>query len=107
VLTGSWDGTARLWDAAPGETHRILYGHLKGVVGFSAVALSKDSRWIVTGGDQTLKVWDTDTGVGTLVSFRDGTRVAVDRAGRIDASNDGDVEGPHWVVGNPRSRSHS
>lgn len=35
-----------------------------------------------------------------LVSFLDGTWAVVDPEGRYDASNSGDIEGLHWVVGN-------
>ena len=36
----------------------------------------------------------------TLFRFRDGTWAVIDEQGRFDASNGGDVEGLHWVVGN-------
>ena len=35
-----------------------------------------------------------------LVSFDKGEWAVVDPVGRYDASNGGDVEGLHWVVGN-------
>src|SRR5262249_19842100 len=35
----------------------------------------------------------------TLISFTDGTWAVIDPKGRYDASNGGDVEGLHWVVG--------
>jgi WD40 repeat protein len=58
LVTGSADGTARLWDLSakdPAANPVVLRGH-KGWV--SAVAVSSDSRWAVTGsGDKTVRLW--------------------------------------------------
>ena len=57
IVTGSSDGTARVWDAASGLDLLCLKGHT-GVV--SSVAVTPDGRRIVTGSfDGTAKVWDT------------------------------------------------
>jgi hypothetical protein len=85
VLTGSWDNTARLWDAATGTAVATLAGH----TGFvAAVAFSPDGTRVLTGSeDNTARLWDAATGtaVATLaghtasvraVAFSpDGTRV--------------------------------
>jgi hypothetical protein len=99
VLTGSWDGTARLWDARTGKELHSFRGHSNFVM---SVAFSPDGRRALTGSrDHTAKVWDVQTGncLATLVSFKDGTWAVVDPAARFDASNDGKVEGLHWVMG--------
>ncbi|MEO2090442.1 MAG: serine/threonine-protein kinase [Gemmataceae bacterium] len=60
ILTGSRDGTARLWDARTGTPVLELRGH----TGFlSGVAFSPDGARVVTGSeDRTSKVWDARTG---------------------------------------------
>ncbi len=59
------DNTVVLWDLAEGKPRRTLKGH-KGEV--DAVALSRDGRWIATGGrtakenDYEVILWDAKTG---------------------------------------------
>jgi WD40 repeat protein/serine/threonine protein kinase len=56
IATGSWDRTAKVWDAASGKELLTLKGHSGGII---SVAFSPDGRRIVTGSeDQTAKVWD-------------------------------------------------
>lgn len=68
LLSGSGDGTARLWDTVQG-THLRKFGGFFGKTlsgGVSAVALSLDGAWALTGGGDcadTIKVWDTSNGV--------------------------------------------
>jgi WD40 repeat protein/predicted Ser/Thr protein kinase len=59
IASGSWDGKARLWDAATGEPCAVL-PH-SGFV--QSLAFSRDSRWLVTGsfGEDRLRVWDVAT----------------------------------------------
>lgn len=100
VLTGSLDGTARLWDAELGNEIRVFAGHSGGV---ASVAFSPDGKQIFTGSlDGTSRVWDAAFGnaLCTLASFTNGQWAVTDAAGRFDASNGGDVDGLHWVVGN-------
>jgi WD40 repeat protein len=60
IVTGSWDGTARVWDARTGQPLRELKGHTESV---TSVAISTDGERIVTGsGDCSAKVWDARTG---------------------------------------------
>jgi WD40 repeat protein len=65
VLTGSRDGTARLWDVATGQEVRRFEGHggflRPGAV--LSVAFSPDGRWALTGSDdKTARLWDVATG---------------------------------------------
>lgn len=56
-LSGSWDGTLRLWDLNTGATTRRFIGHTKDVL---SVAFSADNRQIVSGSrDKTIKLWNT------------------------------------------------
>ena len=55
IVTGSDDGTAKLWEAATGRELLTLKGHKGGV---TSVAFSPDGQRIVTGSrDQTARVW--------------------------------------------------
>lgn len=57
ALSGSWDGTLRLWDLTTGTTTRRFVGHTKDVL---SVAFSNDNRQIVSGSrDKTIKLWNT------------------------------------------------
>jgi hypothetical protein len=59
LVTGSEDGTVRLWDLTAKELAAnpiVLRGHNEQV---NAVAISPDNRWVVTGsGDNTARLWD-------------------------------------------------
>lgn len=72
VVTGSRDGTAKIWDAVTGENLQTLNDLTRWI---SAVAFSPDGTRIVAGGDVTV-IWDTDTGR----KLRTLNRVAYDAA---------------------------
>jgi len=57
ALSGSWDGTLRLWEINSGKTTRRFVGHSKDVL---SVAFSADNRQIVSGSrDRSIKLWNT------------------------------------------------
>jgi len=57
ALSGSWDGTLRLWDLNLGATTRRFVGHGKDIL---SVAFSPDNRQIVSGSrDKSIKLWNT------------------------------------------------
>jgi WD40 repeat protein len=68
ILTGSFDRTARLWDAATGAELKVFTGHTDDV---TALAFSPDSRLALTASkDNTARLWDLATGaqIGLLTT---------------------------------------
>jgi WD40 repeat protein len=59
ILTASWDGTARVWDARTGQLSHALE-HAEPV--YSARFSPDGSRVITVSGDKIVKVWDAHTG---------------------------------------------
>lgn len=60
VLSGSWDGTVRLWDITSGKLTKEFKEHKGHVV---TVAFSPDGKTIATGGnDGSVKLWNVATG---------------------------------------------
>ena len=79
VLTGSYDNTARLWDAATGAAVATLEGHSGYVL---AVAFSPDGKRVLTGSDDnTARLWDAATGavVATLEGHTRSSRPSASR----------------------------
>jgi hypothetical protein len=79
VVSGSGDGTVKVWQASTGRLVADCVGHRRGVL---SVAFSPDSRWVVSGGeDGTVKVWEASTGrlvadcVGLFWSRKKGHKV--------------------------------
>jgi WD40 repeat protein len=59
-VSGSMDGTVRVWDVAAGTMIRTLAGHTDKVY---AVATSGDGPWALSGAkDHTLRLWDLTSG---------------------------------------------
>ena len=102
VLTGSIDHNARLFERNTGRLIHTLKGHVSGI---TSVCFSPDSRRLLTASDdRTVAIWDSESGkeLCRLISFENGEWAVVDKLGRYDASNGGEVEGLHWIVGNER-----
>ena len=55
IVTGSEDGTAKVWDARTGAEVLTLRGHTGPV---RSAAFSPDASRIVTAGDTTARIWD-------------------------------------------------
>ena len=71
AISGSCDGTLRVWDLESGKSVRILEGHTGPV---RAVAITPDGHRAVSGSsDGTLRVWDLESGqsVHTLEGHAD------------------------------------
>ena len=96
LITGGVDGIVRLWEIGSEREVRRFEG-------VKSVSFSSDSKRMLTANmDSTTRLWDTSTGAElcSLISFQNGTWAVVDSQGRYDASNSGEIEGLHWVVGN-------
>jgi WD40 repeat protein len=64
AISGSGDGTLRVWDLETGETLQIFDGHWNGISAMAVV----DSRVVFGSSDGTLRVWNLKTGE-TLQNF--------------------------------------
>jgi len=65
IVTASYDGTARIWDAWSGIEQRVLSGHTRTVL---TAAWSPDGTRIVTASDDgTARVWDARSGRELLI----------------------------------------
>lgn len=98
IMTSSLDNTARVWDVAKGETVYALAGQ-EGH--FNSLAFSEDGRFLFTlAEDSIVRVWNREAGAELcrLISFRDGTWVTVDPAGRFDTNNLEEIRGLHWSI---------
>ena len=61
VVTGSWDHSARIWDAATGRVVRQLTGGHQGYV--TQVAYLPDGTHVVTAGDDgAIRIWNAESG---------------------------------------------
>jgi WD40 repeat protein len=79
AVSGSSDGTLRLWDLETGEGLSPLEGHTGGV---TAVAVLADGRRALSGSrDNTLRLWDLESGdvIATFIADAGITCVAVAR----------------------------
>jgi WD40 repeat protein len=60
IATGSWDNTAKIWDAATGKEQMTLRGHAGAVW---SVAFTPDGKRLATASaDETADIWDAATG---------------------------------------------
>lgn len=70
IVTGSWDNTAKVWDAQTGRETLTLKGHYSYV---SSVSFSPDGKLIVTGSwDDTVEVWFSEEEAPRSVDKRRG-----------------------------------
>jgi len=60
VVTSSRDNTVKVWEIATGKLiHTIPVKELKGVLGLYMARFSDDDKYIITGGNGIVKVWET------------------------------------------------
>jgi len=117
VVTGSWDHSAKIWEAASGRAIRRLAGGHTGYI--NAAEFSPDGKVVLTASDDgTARLWDVATGQPTGVLFAghgdrvlsatfspDGTRVLTtsgDKRARLWDAQTGalqqELAGHRWAV---------
>jgi WD40 repeat protein/serine/threonine protein kinase len=103
LLTGSEDGTARLWETATG---RPLTGPLAHGGAVQAVALSPDGRLALTGcDDHTARLWEVASGrlLGAPLPHRDKVRaVAFSPEGKTVLTGSDDRTAQFWETATGR-----
>jgi WD40 repeat protein/serine/threonine protein kinase len=103
IVTGSWDQTAMVWEAASGRELLTLKGHRAAIY---SVAFSPDGQRIVTGSeDQTARLWEAASGreLLTLKGHRGGIySVAFSPDGQRIATGSGDKTAKVWEAASGR-----
>lgn len=99
LVTGSWDNTVRLWNAASGEEIAVLEGHADVV---SSVAFSPAGNQLASGSeDGTVRLWNLSTGMeeGRLtVAGQQVSSVAFSADGKHLAAGSDDAKVRIWEV---------
>lgn len=73
VVSGSWDGTVRIWDSKTGELLYTLKGHEDAV---RSVEFSADGTRIASASwDGTIRIWDAEAGVMLRTLSAQGKKV--------------------------------
>ena len=72
AISGSWDGTLRVWDLEEGQsvrTSKVTAGWV------NSVAITPDASAVSASSDRTLRVWDLESGqsMHTLEGHKDGS----------------------------------
>jgi WD40 repeat protein len=104
LVTVSYDGTARLWDAATGNPIGQPMKH-EGFV--NSAQFSPDGQWVVTAsGDKTARLWDAATGnaVGQIMKHNglvNSAQFSPDGRRVVTASYDGTARLWDAATGNP------
>ena len=110
ALTGSWDGTARLWDLSNPSSPKqqgVLSGHSSEV---PSVALTADGKLALTGsGDKTARLWDLSAPssprqLGVLYGHTEMVwSVALAQDGKLALTGAWDGTARLWDLSNPSS----
>jgi WD40 repeat protein/uncharacterized caspase-like protein len=103
VLSGSYDHSLKLWEAATGRLVRTFEGHQDEVW---SVAFSPDGRLLLSGSyDNTLKLWEAATGrlVRTFEGHQgEANSIAFSPDGQFVLAADGDKTIKQWEIATAR-----
>jgi WD40 repeat protein/serine/threonine protein kinase len=102
LVSGSEDGTLKVWDVATGQVLRTLAGHGGGV---TSLALSTDGKLLASGSwDRTVRLWETASGklLRTLDHPQGVLTVALGHGSRFLASGCADNLVRLWYVAKAR-----
>jgi len=97
VISAGLDSNVRVWDVATGNTIRIFKGHSEGyasgvsLLGVAGVGFTPDSRYAISTGDATIRLWDMSTGeeVATMIRFNDNEWISITPEGYYNSSPNG------------------
>ena len=114
IVTASYDGTAKIWDAASGAELMTLAGHKSAV---TSAAFSPDGARIVTASrDGTAKIWDAATGadlmtlaghegsVNSAAFSPDGARIVTASGDKTAKIWDAMAEASSWSLAEMRKK---
>ena len=100
IVTGSWDNSAKVWDAQTGRVIRKLEGGHTSFI--NTAAFSPDGQFILTASDDgTAKVWSVETGqvVRSLDGHTDRVRsAAYSRNGEFVVTTSSDATARLWAA---------
>jgi WD40 repeat protein len=98
IYTGGGDKAVRVWGAADGGAVKSYLGHSDAV---TAIALSPKGKWLASGArDGSVRIWNDQSGQhsATLLSFNDGSWLAVTPDGLFDGAADA-MRQVSWRIG--------
>jgi WD40 repeat protein len=96
LVTGSEDGTARIWETGTGKLLFMLKGHSSKV---KTAIFSPDSKKAITfGNDDTVRLWDTTSGQQTGLINTNANSIAVSPDGKSLLTADADKTARIWQV---------
>ncbi len=104
IVTGSWDSSARIWNAATGADELKLAGDDGHTAFVNSAVFSPDAegQWVLTSSDDgTAKLWDSKTGkvVKTLAGHADRVRhAAFSKDGKQIVTSSSDKTAIIWDV---------
>ena len=99
IFTGGRDNLVVAWDVATRKPKGRFFGHVGPV---RSIGLIPKTKVLYSAGhDGTVRFWHIPTRkeLGNLTIFADDSWAFTDDMGRYDASNCGEIDGMHWIVG--------